>query len=118
MCKQSSLLAFSPVSGDVSIEGPAMVTQTLWLKNPASLFEATKTADFTPVMAWVNDAETGKRRPSTTQAVTDEGLPIWEIRLIATQDSYGRAEDVFLTLRLASRGKPDRALLAKVTLTE
>lgn len=81
-----------------------MATPTFWL-NSNSLFELTSTADWAPVQAWETD-ETGKRRPSRNQALDSQNLPIWEIRVIARQDFYGRAEELFLNLRTASAQKP------------
>lgn len=95
-----------------------MVAPTLWLTNPATLFETTRLGEFTPVMAWAQDPETGKRRPSTKQAVTDEGLPIWEIKVIGAQDNFGRPEGTFFTLRLAARTRPERSLLAKMAVID
>ncbi len=95
-----------------------MAETVIWLRNMSSLLELTRTADFSPVKAWMSDPETGKRRPSSKQAMTEEGLPIWEIKLIGVQDVYGRPEDAFLTLRVASRNKPDRSSLSKVAVID
>lgn len=95
-----------------------MVAPTLWLSNPTALFDTTRSSDFVPVMAWVQDPETGKRRPSTKQAVTDDGMPIWEVKVIGTQDSYGRPDTAFFTLRVAARTRPERSLLAKIVVAE
>lgn len=92
-----------------------MAASTLWL-NSNSLFELTSTADWAPVHAWETD-ETGKRRPSTRQAVDQHDQPVWEIRVVAMQDTYGRAEETFLTLRIGSREKPTRELLSQLAVS-
>lgn len=86
-----------------------MATSTFWL-GQNELFELTSTADWAPVYAWETD-DTGKRRPSSRQALDPAGMPVWEIRVIARQDTYGRAEEVFLNLRTGSTNKPTREAL-------
>lgn len=89
-------------------------TSTFWLSQDDTMFELTARADWIPVPAWETD-DAGRRRPSAKQATDSTGLPIWEIKVIAHQDAYGRAEEVFLSLRKASASKPTREdLLAKV----
>lgn len=87
---------------------------TFWLSQDETMFELTARADWVPVPAWETD-DAGRRRPSEKQLTDSYGLPIWEIKVIAHQDTYGRPEEVFLNLRKASAAKPTREdLLAKV----
>lgn len=88
---------------------------TFWLGQDENMFELTARADWIPVPAWETD-EAGRRRPSEKQLTDSYGLPVWEIRVIAHLDTYGRAEESFINLRAASAAKPSREdLLAKVT---
>lgn len=87
---------------------------TFWLGQDENLFELTARAEWFPVPAWETD-DAGRRRPTEKQLIDSCGLPIWEIKVIAHQDVYGRAEETFLTLRTASASKPAREeLLSKV----
>lgn len=83
-----------------------MASMSLWL-GPDSLLEMTASADWQPVPSW-ETGEDGKRRPSTRQQMTADGVPVWEIRTIAKIDLYGRPTEEFLTLRTASASKPNR----------
>lgn len=89
-----------------------MANITLWLGQNSPLFELTGSASWNPVYAW--EEENGKRRPSSRQLTDRAGLPVWEIRVIAEVDTYGRQEETFMTLRLASSSLPDRELLSSV----
>lgn len=89
-----------------------MATTTLWLGQTSPLFELTGSASWNPVYAW--EEENGKRRPSSRQQIDAAGLPVWEIRVIARMDNYGRQEETFMTLRHASASRPDRESLASV----
>lgn len=88
---------------------------TLWVAtNSNTLFELTGSAQWQPVAAW--EEENGKRRPSSRQLTDSAGLPIWEIRVIANIDSFGRKEESFLTLRVASSSKPEREVLESLVV--
>lgn len=95
-----------------------MADTSIWLQNQNSLFEMTSSADWVPVKAWVKDEATGKNRPSNMQAVDAAGLPIWSIRVIGRQDVFGRAEESFIELRVASSSKPTREQLAQIVIAE
>lgn len=94
----------------------AMAVLTFWLQNPQFLFEMTSSADWVPVKAWEKDETTGKQRPTNRQAIDAAGLGIWSIRVIGRQDIYGRPEESFFELRVASAGKPDRGILSQLAV--
>lgn len=93
-----------------------MAAPTIWLQNQQSLFEMTSSAEWIPVTAWEKDETTGKQRPSNRQAIDSAGLGIWSIRVIGRQDIYGRPEEAFFELRVASAGKPDRGILSQLAV--
>lgn len=84
---------------------------TLWTSQSGPMFELTAAADWVPVYAWETD-DAGRRRPSERQQLDNQGTPVWEIRVIGRQDVYGRAEEAFLSLRMAAVSKPAREDLA------
>lgn len=58
----------------------------------------------------------GKRRPGAAQATDANGLPLWDLRVLATTVVYDRAEPSFITLRIASATPPDTDDLAMLPL--
>lgn len=95
----------------------ATVAPTLWINDLSALFELTKSAEWAPVKAWETD-DAGKRRPSENQAKTASGLLIWEIRAIGSLDSYGRSQESFVTLRVASSARPTRQALEELSVAK
>lgn len=93
-----------------------MAFQTIWATNPMALFDVTPRSQFMPVMEWIEDKTTGKRRPSTNQARNPQGVLIWEIKLIGTVDAYGTPEETFFNVRIASNTKPEISQLAKIAM--
>lgn len=68
-----------------------------------------------PVRLWETSPD-GKRRPSAAQATDASGLPLWDLRVLATTVAYDRAEPSFVTLRIASATPPVTDDLAMLPL--
>ncbi|MGP9695806.1 hypothetical protein ACT3TZ_14465 [Brachybacterium sp. AOP25-B2-12] len=58
----------------------------------------------------------GKRRPGAAQATDANGLPLWDLRVLATTVVFDRAEPSFITLRIASATLPVTDDLAMLPL--
>lgn len=69
---------------------------------------------WTPVLEWVEDPASGKRRPTGPQERDADGLPIWEAQAIAFALRFGSREMVTVGLRMASAARPAADALAMV----
>lgn len=59
-----------------------------------------------PVMDWVEDVSTGRRRQADQQSRNDAGLPLWSVEALVVSEDYGRQSTQTVRVIVPSPSEP------------
>lgn len=62
-----------------------------------------------PIMQWIEDGTTGRRRPSDVQDVNENGVPLWAIEVQYVAEAWGRLSTVVAKVTMPSPEAPQLA---------
>lgn len=59
-----------------------------------------------PVMSWIEDPATGRRKQSNTQDCTEAGVPLWSVEVTYVGESFGRQSTVVSKVSVPAHQQP------------